>query len=272
MEACDTVIDLRAVLDVVLAVIAFVALVLDLGGEQRRAYGGSSWQRLTHPGRAQVALGALVLIVLAVRAYIDLSEHMTQAADKRAAAAAEQSRAETIDKLRRQVGPFVELATARFPGLTTDESLKRLVESTIANEQQVSSLKGKIREQEDIRSHELVARWGFDGMASFSGGIARIATPLVGWAAGRVKFDGKTVSFSCDSKGVEGYRRAIKREPKFPLPYCALAECLSRQGDPSWKAVAETGISILEKTTKVPDHDPDHDAALALLRKLMLRH
>jgi hypothetical protein len=263
------VIYIKAVLDVVLAVIAFVALVLDLGGERRRAYGGSFWQRLTHPGRAQVALGALVFVVLAGNAYIDLSGHITQAAEKRAAATTEQSRADTIDKLTGQVGPFVAMATERFPGLATDESLKRLVEYTIANEKQVSSLKGRIREQEDIRSHEVVARWGFDGMASFSGGVARIATPLVGWAAGRVKFDGKTVSFLCDNNGVEGYRRAIKREPRFPLPYCALAECLSRQGDPSWKDVAETGIAILEKTTKVPDHDPDHDAALKLLRKLM---
>jgi hypothetical protein len=265
------VIYLKAILDVALAIIAIVALVLDLGGEKRRAHGGSFWQRLTHPGRAQVSLGAMVFTVLAGKEYIDLRERITQEAEKRAAAITEQSRADTVEKLSGQVGPFVEMATARFPGLATDESLKRLAEYTVANEEQVSSLKGRIHEQQDIRLHEVVARWGFDGMASFSGGVARIATPLVGWAAGRVKFDGKTVSFVCDSKGVEGYRRAIKREPRFPLPYCALAECLSRQGDPSWKVVAENGIAILDKTTKIPDHDPDHDAALALLRKLMLR-
>ena len=261
----------KIALDLALAVIALVALALDLGGEKRREYGHSFWERLTHPGRAQVGLGALVLIVFLGSALIDYRERVTEAAEKRATTIREQQLAATIKELEGQVGPFVEMATGRYPGLPTDHSLRLLVEHIVGNELKVSSLEGKVREQENVRSHEVVARWGFDGMASFSGGVARIATPLVGWAKGRIKLDGNKVTFSCDSKGVEGYRRAIKQEPRFPLPYCALAGCLSRQNDPSWKNVAEKGITILELTTKVPDHDPDHDTALAMLQELMLR-
>ena len=256
-------------LDLALAVIAFIALTLDLGGERRREYGQSFLARLTHPGRARVGLGVLVLVIFVGKAFLDYRERLTAADEKRVTTNTEQQLVATIKKLEGQVGPFVEMATARFPELAADDSLKRLMEYITDNERKVSSLEGKVREQANVRSHELVARWGFDGMASFSGGVARIATPLAGWAKGRIKLDGNKVTFSCDHKGIEGYRRAIKQEPRFPLPYCALAACLSRQNDPSWKNVAEKGITILELTTQVPDHDPDHDAALAMLRDLM---
>jgi len=46
---------------------------------------------------------------------------------------------------------------------------------------------------------------------------------------------------------------------------------LQYNGDPSWRATAEKAVSILEFTTTLADHNPDHDVVLRDLREMLAK-
>jgi hypothetical protein len=61
------------------------------------------------------------------------------------------------------------------------------------------------------------------------------------------------------------YKIVIEKYPKFPFGYYFLVLCLREKKDESWKEYAKKGIEILEITTSIDRHNPNHDE---ILRKL----
>jgi hypothetical protein len=58
--------------------------------------------------------------------------------------------------------------------------------------------------------------------------------------------------------------------PTFPFGYYAKAGCLQKAGDENWRSEAQKAIAILEMTTTIPGHHPDHDFVLHELRAQLL--
>jgi hypothetical protein len=48
-----------------------------------------------------------------------------------------------------------------------------------------------------------------------------------------------------------------------------LALCLKQQGDKSWEEHAVIALKIFEKTTAVPNHNPDHSTAMKGVKKML---
>jgi Tetratricopeptide repeat len=71
--------------------------------------------------------------------------------------------------------------------------------------------------------------------------------------------------------GLEKCRNAIKQFPNFPFTYYALAYCLEKQGDSSWRPYAEKAVAIFEETTVISGHQKSHEQSLAYLKQLLAR-
>jgi len=85
------------------------------------------------------------------------------------------------------------------------------------------------------------------------------------------KIEGTKIEVFRDEASERIYRDVIAKYPRFPFAYHALASVLSAKGDPSWRDYAEQAVSILEKTTKVGGHHPNHDQELAELKKVLAK-
>jgi len=130
--------------------------------------------------------------------------------------------------------------------------------------------KNKLKEQVSaLRDYAEVARWDFRGDRSLGGG-AKVPSPIAGWAEAYIVEHGDDrVVWKCNPHALECYRRMTIKHPRYPFAYYFLAKCLRELREDAWRDYAEEGICILEKTTKIPGHDPGHDDALRELRALL---
>lgn len=80
------------------------------------------------------------------------------------------------------------------------------------------------------------------------------------------KLNGGKPEFSSSEPAQQIYRKVIAKHPQFPFAYGRLAHALNAIGDSSWRDYAQQAVAILEKTTRIDGHHPDHDAELEMLR------
>jgi hypothetical protein len=126
-----------------------------------------------------------------------------------------------------------------------------------------------------ITEYGEVAHLAFDGMYDMGGGVrGRGSSPATSvvhgwWGNYEIPAQDGCVSWRCDEEAVSYYKQVIEKQPRYPFPYWLVADCLIKQNHDSWKAFAESGIAILEQTTKVAGHEHTHDLALKELRELV---
>ncbi len=110
----------------------------------------------------------------------------------------------------------------------------------------------------DLRGKSFVAGWGLE----HSTGISRIIEPTVTEKEGEV-------GFKCDDESLKRYERTIQEYPRFPFSYYAMALCLQKRGDNTWREYASKAISIFEITTRIGGHHKTHELAMEQLLRLL---
>jgi len=127
----------------------------------------------------------------------------------------------------------------------------------------------KRRSEAQMQQDGEAATWNYEGAQSISEGYS-LPGPLSGWVDGYVKAtaSGKQVRF--DDEAISHFEEALKKYPKYPFSYYFLAEAFRLKGDNELaKTYAKQGIEILQVTTRIPNHSPDHDDALKNLQNLL---
>ncbi len=163
------------------------------------------------------------------------------------------------------------------------EDMKKLQRTNAEKEKQISGLKRRIAELEkesaerkveperpkDPERYSETAMWTMDGRMKLPDGQF-VESPVAGWSdTYRREKPGEPARWRCGSVALFHYREVIEKYPEFPFPFCVVAQCLKTQGEPSWQEYARKGLSVLEKTVKIPGHVSDHDDALAELQVLL---
>lgn len=99
------------------------------------------------------------------------------------------------------------------------------------------------------------------------GGDISFNSPLTNAIRPHYRYDKNTkkIHMSRSKEAEETYRELIENFPTFPFGYYFLVLCLRERGDQEWRTYAEKAVEILEKTTKLSDHHPNHDEILSKL-------
>jgi len=121
---------------------------------------------------------------------------------------------------------------------------------------------GAMRDYGEVAALNLIGKPYPDGDLVYTTGISKALE-------GSYKIVGTKVEFFRDEASERIYRDVIAKYPRFPFAYAALAYVLSANCDPSWRNYAQQAVSILEKTTKVGGHHPNHDQKLAEFKKVL---
>ncbi len=101
-------------------------------------------------------------------------------------------------------------------------------------------------------------------------GIIVDQSPLEDWNKDFVRRSGDDFNCNCNvSSATKTCQTMISGYPLYPFPYYFLSICLKGKGDPSWREPALRAKSILDKTTKLPQHFKDHDLILEKVNKLL---
>lgn len=69
-------------------------------------------------------------------------------------------------------------------------------------------------------------------------------------------------NISCDAAAIQKFHGVVESYPKFPFSYYALAFCLKRQHDPSWRDYAIRAVEIFKITITIDGHHRSHDMTL----------
>jgi hypothetical protein len=129
---------------------------------------------------------------------------------------------------------------------------------------------------DSMKTHGDLARINFNGSIPVGGGMST-GSPLSGWNGGFVSMytNRKTATFRiqdhgmCTPAALDQYKSIIKQYPFWPFSHYVLALCLKQQGDKSWEEHAVIALKIFEKTTAVPNHNPDHSTAMKGVKKML---
>ena len=62
------------------------------------------------------------------------------------------------------------------------------------------------------------------------------------------------------------FSAVAESHPTFPFAHSGLTECAFRAGDDSWRQHTDSTLEILEHTTRINGHHPQHDEVYQLLR------
>jgi hypothetical protein len=134
-----------------------------------------------------------------------------------------------------------------------------------ANE--MRELLNDVREtQNDQVRYARIAELDFAGFR-IEGGVIR-PTPLT-WGRGKWSIEDGKYIWKCDDSAISSYRALVEANRDFPFPAVALADCLDKKGDPSWREVAESARDVLSRTTKVPRHHTDHETFLRRVEEML---
>lgn len=176
-----------------------------------------------------------------------------------------------VQGLGKKLDPFIKVAEKLYPTLAKEDALKKLQTDIQRIDERAKALdkkSSKLEEQlSNYYTYAEVATWNLLGgkMAGFG---VDVNSPVSGWTKGYTRGDGSQLEWKCDSSAIVHYKRIIEKQPLYPFPYYVLAICLKRLGDESWKKYAKDEMNILEKTTTIPGHAPEHDAVLKSIKGL----
>jgi hypothetical protein len=108
------------------------------------------------------------------------------------------------------------------------------------------------KEYHDVAMLNLVGKPFPDGDIEFN-------TPISDALKGTYTLNGTVAVFHSDEKAEAAFKSVIQFYPKFPFAYMTLGVILRKRGDVAWKSYYLQAETILEKTTLVPGHHPNHD-------------
>jgi len=131
-----------------------------------------------------------------------------------------------------------------------------------AEKEEVRKVKAQL---EAIRDYSEVARLTFKGLpVEFSGGGDIVFSTALSNSMKPAfeEIDANHSHFGCSDTALAALQNTKDRFPKFPFSYYGLAYCLMKAGDTRWRGYALTLSEILEQTTTIAGHAPDHDQAL----------
>jgi hypothetical protein len=152
--------------------------------------------------------------------------------------------------------PFKTVALEKFSGQSENQALSALAERIGQVELSVISL----------FDYQEVSTWRFLGVSVKKvGGTEMVGdSPALNWSDNYVKINnvGVITNLDCSVKAVKHYLDIIQRFELYPFPYYVLALCQQKNKQPEWEATMGKAYKILSVTTRIPGHDPDHDAVL----------
>lgn len=162
-----------------------------------------------------------------------------------------------------------EINTLKRQRLKDQKQIAELKGLLVKLEEQYAEQQRRLSELSDLSQYLSVATWNQEGDAILWEGQS-VETPASGWLKGyREQDNAQKMAWQCGSSALFHYRETMDAYPQYPFPYYVVAKCLQARGEISWKDYAEKGVAILEKTTRIPGHAPDHDDALADLSALL---
>ncbi len=162
-----------------------------------------------------------------------------------------------------------EISRLKSKNLNLQGKLSKLNRQLVELEEANSQQKTEISILSDLGKYAEVATWTLDGRKKTSDSQME-DSPVAGWAKGLRRDDGGSqAEWECGSMALYQYRDMMEKHPEFPFPYFVLAQCLHARGEPSWQEYAQKGVNILQRTTRIKGHAPDHDNALVELNSLL---
>lgn len=89
----------------------------------------------------------------------------------------------------------------------------------------------------------------------------------------KVQDNGKALyDIRLDAESMKRFEEAIRRFPDFPFPYYILTLYKYDHQESSWKQYAQKALEILNQTTLIQGHHPDHDEAKKTLQDLLAKN
>ncbi|MBC2733020.1 MAG: hypothetical protein HF981_01555 [Desulfobacteraceae bacterium] len=150
-----------------------------------------------------------------------------------------------------------ELKAAKSAATQMEQKLEEAQSRLDDTEAAASSNKSEL---DSHKEYGAVAQWTFDGSAVPRGGAGvAFGSPVAGWARNHITFVNDRPRCNCTDDDIEHFKLYINRFPKYPFPYYVLAVCLVQRQDSGWVAYAEKCLAIVEKTTQIDGHSPDHN-------------
>ena len=116
----------------------------------------------------------------------------------------------------------------------------------------------------NVQKYGEISTWNLAGSKSISKDYC-LPDKLTGWTDGYVEDE----IIRYDDDAIAHYLTIMKLYPDYPFSYYLLAEAYRLRGDVIWESYAEKGIRILEITTSILGHAPNHDEVLNNLRKML---
>ncbi|TQV85180.1 hypothetical protein FKG94_03045 [Exilibacterium tricleocarpae] len=122
------------------------------------------------------------------------------------------------------------------------------------------------------RSTDILAQFGEIAMLGMHGSeyaipsVIKVSTPLTQSLEGTYDVLDGRLQYRNTDESLEILLNSARQFPDFPFSHYAIAYILYQRDDASWREHAEKSLEILEKTTTIPNHNPDHDKILAELK------
>jgi hypothetical protein len=133
---------------------------------------------------------------------------------------------------------------------------------TVVNVTSSNSLDTKVTALQEYSSEALLNAAGYPALYRPGEGITFKSQLITTLQDTYDLGDDGTYNFHIDSGAEQVYLSLLEERPKFPFPHFLYALCLYDQGDPNWRTHAEEAKRILELTTLIDGHDPQHDEFL----------
>lgn len=136
----------------------------------------------------------------------------------------------------------------------------------LGSEREVTTLQTQL---DTIRNYTEVSKLNFVGKTGTVTPPLLEETGVSRMLAGTYTITENHSRYICDQTAIEKFHEVISRYPSFPFSYYALAFCLTRREDSSWRGFAIKAVEILQRTITIDGHHPNHDQALRELRELL---
>ena len=122
--------------------------------------------------------------------------------------------------------------------------------------------------RKNLAEYGEVATLNFQGSHSISDTYS-VQTPLSGWNDNYVRDTSEGKQIRNDDEAIAYYKKLQEAYPKYPFSYYCLAEAYRQRGNDIWRDYAHKAIEILNITTSLPNHAPNHKEVLANLHMML---
>jgi hypothetical protein len=162
-----------------------------------------------------------------------------------------------LNELNDKLDPFIKLAIKKYPNMKIEDALAKFEYDLKEQKDKLST----IAEYSEVASYNCIGVTGKVGYGLIeSSGISELLK-------GSYEKKDDKIFFKFDDLSILKYKRVISEYPKFPFSYYVTAMALKEKGDPKWKEYADKAVELLNKTTQIVGHNPNHDEVLKILQQ-----